>query len=707
MSDFFDDASLDAQLRETPLPERFLERLQSALWTTDEALDDHLLRVAPPSALLLRLREIPDHEAVDDQLCEVAVPSRLMSRLRATTVVRPAPSPAKLVRELATAAALLIGVSLVLGGGGYWWLGTTLSAFARPNLAPQSLYMGPPVVEVAFLDRQNEFPVIVGAEVADAMPAAEWPLAEQPELFVSLPEEASLPEAGPVGRWLAAQSGGLKPWDNWIQLRWGLLGAGHDDRDDGVRLEDLPRVAPVGIEPPLAKGYNRAFWLQHHVFPPLSPAVAELRSFAAPLTVDRDGVARWEELVAGGRKPAAKEIRAEEFAAAVLGTLPELPAGKPSLIVSGAPSPFGPPQSVVLQVLAAAGPALEVRPAKQTVVALDLSASMGRRGGWTSGKRALAALADKLGPHDRLSLTGFRDDVEVQLENIAAGDVVEWREAMLNLKAGGGADLAVGLRQALSLALEGERRGETELVVLTDHDGQLSPATHAGLQELLRSAKVGGVQVRWFQVGGSANVIAPVSVAARAAGVEVTAVDGVRGAIDAYQRRQAAPIAADVQARLDFNPQVVAAYRLIGSEAGSWSQTDTAPRAIDLRAGEVGQCLFELTLAAPEGDLGSVTLTWRDPTTGQTKKQVQPLSRSALAYRFDAAPGHLQRACVAAEAAEVLRGTRDALRDLGWNGKEPHDLASVTAAAKQISGGGRSDAEFARLLQLLEGSRRK
>jgi Ca-activated chloride channel family protein len=498
---------------------------------------------------------------------------------------------------------------------------------------------------------------------------------------------------------------------NVAVLRWGVFGARHDDRDENLQLEELPTPVLKGIEPPLSKGYNRPFWLKHHVLPPFSPSVAELQTLAVPMRAEIAGYDRIERQVAAGRKLNERELRVEDFVAQGLGYLPAAPSNVIQLRAVAGPSPFGPANSAMLQLLVQAGQFRSVTP-RHWVVAVDLSASMQRGGRWQGVKRMLSSFPERLGPEDRVSLVGFRDEVDVNLTALGPEDVTLWRETIRTLQPAGGADLFVGVREAVTRAFneDGSPLPPAEIVIISDHEGLLTNTATRGMSELLREVQQAGHGVQLVDLSAAANR-SPLQQLATAANVPrhgALAGSEPASALARWWSSVTPRVAADVKVQVKFDPKQVTAYRLVGHAAGSWSHVSTIADPIDLSPGDAACSLVEVALhPGTEGNVAEVQLEWRDPQTGNVRRERSQVAKREFLRPLHETPPAFQRVLCAAELAEVLNGTRVALREANWSSGEPHDLETVLNTMRQLTSPARSDPAAVQLLQLTESLRRQ
>jgi Ca-activated chloride channel family protein len=118
-------------------------------------------------------------------------------------------------------------------------------------------------------------------------------------------------------------------------------------------------------------------------------------------------------------------------------------------------------------------------------------------------------------------------------------------------------------------------------------------------------------------------------------------------------------IAMDAKVQIDFNPEVVKRYRLVGFENRAIADDDFRDNSVD--AGEIGAghsvtALYEVKLY-PEahGNIAAVFMRWQDPDTRQVVELSKDFDTSDLAYDFEEANPYFQRSVVVAEYAEILK----------------------------------------------------
>jgi Ca-activated chloride channel family protein len=138
-------------------------------------------------------------------------------------------------------------------------------------------------------------------------------------------------------------------------------------------------------------------------------------------------------------------------------------------------------------------------------------------------------------------------------------------------------------------------------------------------------------------------------------------------------------IAMDAKVQVDFNPEVVMRYRLVGFENRAIADEDFRDNSVD--AGEIGAghsatALYEVKLYPDAyGRIATVSMRWEDPDSRQVTELAKDFYTEDLAREFNEADVYFQRAVVVAEYAEILK-------DSYW--AEDGSLSAVYYEAQRI-----------------------
>ncbi len=635
MTDHGSDPHLDAHLRDVRVPDGLVERLRAVAVLTDGQLDAEICSVALPSGLLDRVKEAVADESLDERIRDVELPWGLLARLRCIPYARQ-----HRVLRLAAAAVLFLLISTAYLAT----IGGLLSSF-RPKTAQQ----------------------------------INWEIPYDVPLDIEYVAYLTPSPTGPVDQVVSELQSNDRLFADVALLRYGPLGFPDRSGDELPELDVPPPDPRAGIEPPLLPQYNRQFLVVEGVHPVVFPAAHEqLRTSSVPLSASTASYDLTAQKVATHRLPASADVRVEDFLAAMdyQFTLPK--PGQLGLRVSAGPSEFGrtmPAQLArelgsldlqqpagLLQVGVQAGRvAKREQPVTHLTIALDISNSMRWGGRLEMVQRALRHVIDQLEPRDRLSLLAFNEEVRLRIDSASAQHKQALLEDIDRLTADGGTNVAGGLQQAISLAMNGSLdKGTTRrLVLITDGRTSLDSDARTKLAELLSWASDEGLQFDVFEINEDSRadpILAELAAAAGRGTRKVPDADLLRSNLLEALTGGSTLVAGDVQLSVTFNADAVFAYRLLGHEASGGGGLLVRAVESELESGEAATALYEVWLRpGTEETVGWANLKWTHAATGQSRSLRQRIIRLQFATSFDSAAPSLQAATIAAETAEILR----------------------------------------------------
>ena len=672
MTDLPDDR-LDSLLRDVAAPQSLAARLKELTNPSDDELDDLLRGVAMPEHLSLHLHAIPDDDLIESELLDVQAPFTLKGEVQLATPEQRWRETTRWLAQSSAAAVLFLAVSVTFLTS----LAAYLTSVYPPAGEPQwQVIASAPETWEGELERAVELIHPKIAEQQTALPASsqlvDLPPVNENGLWDPLDDTRMVSFAGPIGQWRQLVQS-QRPYDDVMLMRWGLLGAPQYAEDD---LPELVRVGlpnRSGLELPLSRGYDRRFLLKEGIFPPIAPAAdAKLQQLEIPLTTATASLDFAAAALAAGKLPKADEVRVEHFLAGLESRFPDAPRGRLALHVQGSPSPFGSSDAWLVQLGVQAGKLRRVnKQPTHIVVAIDISASMARGGRLDMVRHAVNQLHGQLVAGDALSLVAFEEEVVCRIEHLTAAQGEELREQLRSLLPKGGTNLAAGLQTAASISLDEpptavDHNYRTRLVLITDSRAAMPDDTTEKIREVMSVTGDHGVEFDVFdvsgrtapdrlllgltkQLGGSYRAIASRQQ------LYASLVESLAGHTPA--------VANEAQLRIRFNKEAIAAYRLLGHEPNLVAAVVPASVDAQLLPEEASSTLLELWFKDPSAsELGSVSVTWKDPHTGERLEKKLPLQRMMLASSFGETPASFQTTAVAAEIAEQLRGSREALR---------------------------------------------
>jgi Ca-activated chloride channel family protein len=155
-------------------------------------------------------------------------------------------------------------------------------------------------------------------------------------------------------------------------------------------------------------------------------------------------------------------------------------------------------------------------------------------------------------------------------------------------------------------------------------------------------------------------------------------------------------IAKDAKVQVDFNPEVVHSYRLLGYENRDIADEDFRNEKVD--AGEVGvdhnvTALYEVVLQnEAAGDAITVYLRYKHPQSGEVTELEQPLATDAFGTSFNEMSPQFRLAVAVAGFAEQLRGSGYA---------QDRSMADILAIAEPVAQEMANDAEVQEFVELV------
>jgi len=453
---------------------------------------------------------------------------------------------------------------------------------------------------------------------------------------------------------------------------------------------------------PAATPYGGVTYEDPGVNPYVDPDEDQVSTFA--LDVDTASYTIAQRYVDDGNRPDPASVRVEEwvnaFAQGYRGPDDETFA----ILTDGGPTPFGAPDEVLLRV---GLQAREVRdgsrqPASLTFV-IDTSGSMEREGRLELVKDALRLLVDGLDGRDTIAIVTFGDDGRVLLQPTPASETNAILGVIEQLRPGGSTNLEAGLRLGYDLARESLTENGIDRVVLASDGvanvGLTDPGSILGAIE--RDAQA-GIELVSVGVGmGNYNDTLLEQLADKGDGfyAYVNVLDEARRLFEEDLTGTLQTVALDAKAQVEFDRDIVAAYRLVGYE-----NRDIADNAFvdpNVEAGAIGvghavTALYALRLredVGPQDVLGTVRLRWTDPESDRADEVERRIRTSDLARTFEAGDPYFRFDAIVAATAEVLRGSP-------WT--ERLDLPTVADVADREASGLPPTEEVHRFLELLD-----
>ena len=446
--------------------------------------------------------------------------------------------------------------------------------------------------------------------------------------------------------------------------------------------------------------YDITFFRHYGVNPFIDTEDDHLSTFAMDVDTASYTVAR--RFVMDGNLPDPDSVRVEEFI-----NYFDYGYDSPSddafaIHMEGSPSPFGGENHWLMRVgLQGKEIAAEDRKNATLIFTIDVSGSMAREDRLGLVKRSLRLLVDELRPTDEVGIVIYGSRGQVILKPTSGEDKNRIIEAIDRLQSGGSTFVEEGLELAYDMAVDRVEPGRiTRVIVLSDGVGNVGNTSADSILREVRGQVDRGVTLTTVGFGmGNYNDVLMEQLANDGNG-SYHYVDDISEAQRIFVENLTGTlqtIAKDAKVQVDFNPEVVSRYRLLGYENRRVDDQDFRNDTVD--AGEVGAghsvtALYELKLHdGASGSVGTVFVRYEDSDSGRIVETSQTLQRSDLLSRFDDASTSFQLAAVVAEFAEILRNSY-------W--AQDGSLTQVLAEARRLQDLLASDSDVAEFADLVD-----
>ena len=303
----------------------------------------------------------------------------------------------------------------------------------------------------------------------------------------------------------------------------------------------------------------------------------------------------------------------------------------------------------------------EDRPRANITFVIDTSGSMDIRERLGLVQSSLALLTESLNPQDTISIVTYGDEATPLLEPTKVAERDTIIEAIEDLESGGSTNMEAGLRMGYTQAREGHIEDGINVVVLAS-DGVANVGTTEGEVLAKEIAGAGEEGIHLVTVGygmGNYNDTLMEQLADQG--------DGFYAYLDTFEEAEKlfvqdltptlTVVARDAKSQVQFDPEFVESYRLIGYQNRELADDEFRDDTVD--AGEIGAghhvtALYEVvpTSAATEGSaIGEARLRWSDPDSGESSEVNAPIT-----WTPEGSSDSVELAALVADSAELLKG---------------------------------------------------
>lgn len=430
---------------------------------------------------------------------------------------------------------------------------------------------------------------------------------------------------------------------------------------------DSQTVTPFAYVLPTQTSGNEPydmFFEDYGVNPSIDTEDDNLSTFA--LDVDTGSYTVMRNYIEDGNMPPPESVRVEEY----INFFQQGYANPPphqtfGITVDGAPSPFTQTERYQMLRVGIQGyqvPASERKPASLTFV-IDVSGSMAMDNRLGLVKRSLESLVEQLRPDDTVSIVVYGSTARVVLEPVSGSNKDEILSAIYRLQPEGATNAEAGIRLGYKMALRAfNGEGINRVILCSDGVANVGNTEADVILDEIRGHVEEGVTMTTIGFGMDNYNDTLMEQLADDGNGFYAYVDDMREAKRLFVDQITGTlqtIALDAKAQVEFNPEVVMRYRLVGFENRAVADEDFRDNNVD--AGEIGAghsvtALYEIKLF-PEayGRIATVYLRWEDPDLHTVTEMSNDIYTEQLAREFDDADIYFQRDVVVAEYAEILK----------------------------------------------------
>lgn len=322
--------------------------------------------------------------------------------------------------------------------------------------------------------------------------------------------------------------------------------------------------------------------------------------------------------------------------------------------------------------------------AANLVFLLDVSGSMNAPNKLPLLKTSLTMLTKQLDENDSVAIVVYAGAAGVVLPATKGNDQQAISAALDKLAAGGSTNGEQGIELAYQIAQQNfKKEGINRVILATDGDFNVGMQSVDELKELVAAKRKTGVALTTLGFGQGNYNDGLMEQLANIGNGQHAYIDNINEArkvlVDELSSTMQI-IAKDVKIQVEFNPQQVAEYRLIGYQNRMLASEDFNNDKVDaaeLGAGHTVTALYEITLADSEhkqidelryqseinekqtarNELAFVKVRYKEPDAEQSKlltqaisnDKIQPLSQASFDFKFAAA---------VAGFAQLLKGAK-------------------------------------------------
>ncbi|HLL01277.1 MAG TPA: von Willebrand factor type A domain-containing protein [Myxococcaceae bacterium] len=398
-----------------------------------------------------------------------------------------------------------------------------------------------------------------------------------------------------------------------------------------------------------------------------------------------------------GNLPPSDAVRVEEFVNYFKYRYTPPQQGAFTVHMEGAPSPFAPGRHFLRVGVQGKVLSRSQRKPAHLVFLVDTSGSMRPQDRLPLAKEAMKLAVKNLNENDTVAIVTYAGGSREVLLPTPASDQERIHAAIDSLQSGGGTAMGSGMEMAYRHAVK-KAGGNvvSRVIVLTDGDTNIGPNLSAeSMLESIGKYVAEGVTMTTVGFGmGNYRDDLMEKLADKGNG-NCFYVDGWQEAKKVFETQLTGTlevIAKDVKIQVEFNPDAVRRYRLVGYENRNVADRDFRNDKVD--AGEIGAghnvtALYEVELTGEPEQLATVRIRAKAPNGTEAAEQSFAFERGLLRSSLEAASTDFRFALAVGASADILRQSPSAR---GWS------LVTARKLAEGATEGQPERTEFVKLV---------
>ncbi len=309
------------------------------------------------------------------------------------------------------------------------------------------------------------------------------------------------------------------------------------------------------------------------------------------IDVDQASYSNVRRYLNNGILPPADAVKTEELINYFTYDYPEPTIGKPFGIYQQLGTcPWNEEHQILMIGLQTTKPDLKKLPNSNFVFLVDVSGSMNSSNKLPLLQQSLKMLVKQLRPTDRVAIVTYAENAGLALPSTAGNESLKINQAIDALHAGGSTAGAAGLELAYQIASENfMAEGNNRIILATDGDFNVGPSSNQDLKQMVENYRNQNIYISVLGYGMDNYKDDRMETIAQNGNGNHYFIDNLQEAKKVLINEMSGTlftVAKDVKLQVEFNPNTVAAYCLIGYENRMLNDVDFNDDKKD--AGEVG-----------------------------------------------------------------------------------------------------------------------